>query len=69
MIKLGERTGELDEALLNISYFYDRDVKDSVDKMLQIIEPAMTVMLGGMLAFIMYAVLGPVYESLTNLKF
>ncbi|TSA49164.1 MAG: type II secretion system F family protein [Nitrosomonadales bacterium] len=69
MMRVGERTGELDEALLNISYFYDRDVKDAVGRMLQILEPAMTVVLGGLLALIMFAVLGPVYETLTKFRF
>lgn len=69
MIRVGESTGALDTALLNISYFYDRDVKDSVEKMLKMLEPALTVVLGGLLAMIMFSVLGPVYDSLSKMKF
>lgn len=69
MIKMGESTGALDKALLNIAYFYDRDVKDSIDKMLKLIEPALTVVLGGLLALIMFSVMGPVYDSFSNMKF
>ncbi len=69
MIRVGEGTGALDHSLLNISYFYDRDVKDSVEKMLKMIEPALTVILGGMLAMIMFSVLGPVYDTLSKMKF
>jgi len=68
MIKVGENTGGLDKSLLNISYFYDRDVNDSMQKMLKMIEPALTVILGGILAFIMFSVLGPVYDSFSKLK-
>lgn len=68
MIKVGENTGALDKSLLNISYFYDRDVNDSMQKMLKMIEPALTVILGGILAFIMFSVLGPVYDSFSKLK-
>lgn len=68
MIKVGETTGGLDKSLLNISYFYDRDVDDSMQKMLTMIEPALTVILGGILAFIMFSVLGPVYDSFSKLK-
>lgn len=68
MIKVGENTGALDKALLNISYFYDRDVKDSLEKMLKMIEPALTVILGLILGFIMMSVLGPVYDSFSKLK-
>ena len=68
MIKVGENTGALDKALLNVSYFYDRDVKDSLEKMLKMIEPALTVILGLILGFIMMSVLGPVYDSFSKLK-
>ena len=68
MIKVGENTGALDKSLMNISYFYDRDVNDSMQKMLKMIEPALTVILGGILAFIMFSVLGPVYDSFSKLK-
>ncbi|NOT14995.1 MAG: type II secretion system F family protein [Methylotenera sp.] len=68
MIKVGESTGGLDKSLLNISYFYDRDVNDSMQKMLKMIEPALTIILGLILAFIMFSVLGPVYDSFSKLK-
>lgn len=68
MIKVGENTGGLDQSLLKISYFYDRDVNESIDKMLKMIEPTLTIVLGGILAFIMFSVLGPVYDSFSKLK-
>lgn len=68
MIKVGESTGGLDKSLLNISYFYDRDVNDSMQKMLKMIEPTLTIILGLILAFIMFSVLGPVYDSFSKLK-
>lgn len=68
MIKVGENTGALDKSLLKISYFYDRDVNESIEKMLKLLEPAMTVVLGAILAFIMLSVLGPVYDSFSKLK-
>lgn len=69
MIRMGESTGALDKALLNIAYFYDRDVKDAIDKMLKLIEPLLTLVLGGILAFIMLSVMGPIYDSFSNFKF
>lgn len=68
MIRVGESTGALDKSLLNISYFYDRDVKESVEKMLKMLEPALTVILGMLLAMIMFSVLGPVYDTIGKLK-
>ncbi len=68
MIKVGESTGALDKSLLNISYFYDRDVNEMMQKMLKLLEPALTVVLGLILAFIMMSVLGPVYDSFGKMK-
>jgi len=68
MIKVGESTGALDKALLNVSYFYDRDVNEQMQKLLKLLEPALTVVLGLILAFIMMSVLGPVYDSFSKMK-
>jgi len=68
MIKVGENTGALDKSLLNVSYFYDRDVNELMQKMLKLLEPALTVILGLILAFIMMSVLGPIYASFGKMK-
>jgi type IV pilus assembly protein PilC len=68
MLRTGESTGALDTALLNVSYFYTRDVRESVDKALKLLEPTLTLVLGGVLAFIMFAVLTPVYEVIGKVK-
>ena len=49
MLRVGEITGALDTALLNVSYFYNREVREGIGKMQVLIEPAMTVVLGGLL--------------------
>ena len=68
MLRVGENTGALDEALLNVSYFYNRDVRESVQKMQQLIEPLLTLIMGGMLGWIMLSVLGPVYDVISKIK-
>lgn len=68
MIKVGESTGALDKALMNVSYFYDRDVNEQMQKLLKLLEPALTVILGLILAYIMMSVLGPVYDSFSKMK-
>jgi type IV pilus assembly protein PilC len=68
MLKIGETTGKLDKALLNVSYFYERDIKDSIDKLQTMIQPAMTVVVGSLLGWVMISVLGPVYNSLSNIQ-
>lgn len=69
MLHVGESTGALDTALANVNYFYSRDVRESVDKMLKLMEPALTLGLGILLALIMWSVLSPVYDILGKLKF
>ena len=53
----------------NINYFYTRDVRESVDKALKLLEPSLTLGLGMVLALIMWSVLSPVYDILGKLKF
>ena len=68
MLRVGENTGALDTALANVTYFYNRDVREAVDKGLKLLGPALTMILGGMIAFVIWAVLGPVYDILSKLK-
>lgn len=68
MLKVGESTGELDKALLNVSYFYDRDVKEAIARTQAMIGPAMTVSLGLVLGWIMYSVLIPIYDVISKVK-
>ncbi len=69
MLKIGESTGGLDRALLNVSYFYNREVRESIGKIQAMIEPVLTVVLGALLGWVMIAVLGPVYDTISKMKF
>jgi len=68
MIRVGENTGALEDALANISYFYTRDVKESIERLQSMIEPAMTIVLGSIIAWVMFSVLGPIYDLITKVK-
>lgn len=63
MVRIGEESGNLSHVLRQVSEFYDRDVNEAVDAMIQMIEPALTVILGGMMLWIAAAVFGPIYNS------
>jgi type IV pilus assembly protein PilC len=69
MLRVGETTGGLDTALNNVNYFYTREVRESVDKALKLLEPALTLGLGALLALVMWSVLSPVYDILGKMKF
>jgi len=68
MLKVGESTGALDTALANISYFYSRDIDESVGRVQAMIEPALTVTMGIILGWIMLSVLGPIYDTISTIK-
>ena len=69
MLRVGENTGALDTALLNVSYFYNREVRESIGKVQAMIEPALTLLLGAILGWVMLSVLGPVYDAISKMKF
>lgn len=69
MLRVGESTGALDTALLNISYFYNRDIDDSMQRLQAMIGPAMTVVLGGILGWVILSVLGPIYDLISKIDF
>lgn len=64
MVRMGEDTGQLEEALQNVTYFYSREVEEGVDRLQGMIEPAMTVILGLILGWVMMSVLGPIYDTI-----
>ncbi len=68
MLRVGENTGGLDTALMNVSYFYNRDVKESIEKVQAMIEPAMTMIVGVILGWVMLSVLGPIYDTISKIK-
>ena len=59
---------DLQEALLNISYFYDRDIKESISRLQAMIQPGLVLFLGGIVIWIIFSVLGPIYDLITQIK-
>ena len=69
MLRVGESTGGLDVALLNVSYFYNRQVRESISRMQQLLGPATTVVLGGLVVAILYAIFLPIYDVIAKIQF
>ena len=59
----------MNDALSNIKFFYDREVSDSVDAMVGMIQPALTLVMGGLIFWVIAAVFGPLYQSFSQMKF
>ncbi len=62
MTKVGEETGELGSILKTLAAFYTREVKNAVDTLVDMIEPAMIVLLGLGVGFLLASVLIPIYN-------
>jgi type IV pilus assembly protein PilC len=62
MIKVGEETGEVGSILDTLAKFYKREVDNAVDTMIGLIEPAMIVLLGVGVGFLLTSVLLPIYN-------
>ena len=61
MVAIGEQSGALDDMLLKLAKFYEEDVDTAVANLSVTIEPVMMVILGTIVAFIIAAVLLPIY--------
>jgi len=57
LIAVGEETGKLDEMLLKTANTYDEEVKTTVDRMLSVLVPATVLVLAGLIALIVFAIL------------
>jgi type IV pilus assembly protein PilC len=68
MLRVGENTGALEKSLMNVSYFYTRDVKESIERLQTMIEPSLTLILGAIMAWVIFSVLGPIYDLITKIK-
>jgi len=59
MISVGEETGQLDEMLLKVSETYDREVRNTIDRLLSVFTPAVTILMAIMVGTILMSVLLP----------
>lgn len=62
MIKVGEETGELGNILKTMAKFYQREVINAVDTLVDLIEPIMIVLLGLGVGVLLASVLIPIYN-------
>lgn len=69
MFKVGVDSGKMNEALENVAYFYNREVDDAVDGVVGSIQPILTIVMGGVIFWIIAAVFGPLYQSFKNMNF
>jgi type II secretory pathway component PulF len=62
MIKVGERSGELEQMLVRAADNYEREVETSLRQMTTMLEPLMTLVMAAVILFMMLAVLLPIFQ-------
>jgi general secretion pathway protein F len=62
MITVGEQTGELEEMLSKIANIYDLQIETSVSTLTSLLEPVMILAIGAVIAFIVFAILLPIFD-------
>jgi len=65
MVIVGEKTGNLDNVLMDIVDFYQKEIDTSIDSLLGIMEPLLIIFLGGLVGGIMLSILTPMYSMMT----
>jgi type IV pilus assembly protein PilC len=66
MFKIGEESGNMENALQNIKFFHDREINDSIDKLVGMIQPTLTIVMGAMIGWITISVFGPIYSTFSK---
>ena len=62
MVKVGEKSGNLDQTLLYLADFFEEEVDDKVRNLGSIIEPMMLVVIAVVVGFVAMAIISPIYQ-------
>jgi len=62
MIAVGETSGKIEDMLQNVADAYDTEVENAVVALVSLLEPAMIIVMGGVVGFIVFAILLPIFE-------
>jgi type IV pilus assembly protein PilC len=68
MIHIGEQTGKLDESLLKVSEYFDREVEEGVKGLTTALEPFIMVVLGLAVAFLIISIITPIYNLTSSIQ-
>ncbi|MCP4335436.1 MAG: type II secretion system F family protein [Gammaproteobacteria bacterium] len=69
MLRVGESSGQMDRSLNNVSYFFDRDINDSIEKMEPVLQTSMMASIGLIVMWLALSVLGPIYDTISTIDF
>ena len=62
MVKVGEETGNLDTTIMAVAQSYETEAQDKTDSMIKLIQPTMTLLIGGIVALIALSMMSAMYS-------
>lgn len=62
LLSVGESTGRMEDLLSKINDFYSRQVDDTVDNLVTLLQPILMVLIGGVVAILFASILLPIYN-------
>jgi general secretion pathway protein F len=62
MVAIGERSGQLEDMLLNVADSYESSVNVRIGALTALLEPLMIVMMGAVIAFVAFSILTPILQ-------
>lgn len=68
MVKIGEQTGKLDESLTRIAGYFECEVEDAVKVLTTIMEPAIMIVLGLGVGFLIFSIITPIYKVISSIQ-
>lgn len=69
MIGVGERSGSLREMLEEVADFHDRESEVRLEQLTTVLEPAILLVMGGVVVTILLSIYLPIIQSISNLSF
>ena len=69
MLRVGESSGQMDKSLDNVSYFFDRDINDSIERIEPVMQTTLMATIGVIVLWLALSVLGPIYDTISTIDF
>jgi type IV pilus assembly protein PilC len=67
-VKIGEQTGKLDESLLRVSDYFEREVDQPVKTLTSALEPFIMILLAGGVGFLIVSIITPIYSLISSIQ-
>lgn len=68
MVSIGEETGNIETMLENVAKYYEEDVQAATESMMALMEPAIIIVMAGVVGFLVIAMLSPMFSLYENLS-